>query len=88
MSKLTETVYLTLQPSRFIGNPRRATEFRVTGMRKTPPPTKANEVAIKIQLAVDANLFAEYIPVVEVEIDDRSVLPRVEVIEPDLDELE
>jgi hypothetical protein len=83
MTKLQDIIYLTLDPSRFdsSGQPR---EFRVSGMRKTPPATRSGEVAVKIKLMVDSSLFAEYLPEAVIEIDERAVLPRVEVIVPDL----
>jgi len=84
--KLKETVYLTLEPNRFgyasKGEPRDVLGYRVSGIRKNPPPTKSSEIAIKLELVVDSSLFEEYIPGVLIEIDERSVMPRVEVTDP------
>lgn len=57
----------------------------VIGQRKTAPALKKGEIAIKVNVTVPKSVFAEYIPSVDVEISERSIIHPVliEVQEPE-----
>lgn len=82
MAKLKETVYLVLAPTRRERFPndrdiRAVTDFTVARTTKNRPTTKQGEIAVKVNIAIDASLFDKIAPVVDVELEEGDVFANV-----------
>lgn len=75
----TRSIYLVLKPeyARWGGSPR---GFFVSALRKTKPALDSGEVAVKVELSLDLDIFANFIPVVSAEIQAPDlIVPEVSV---------
>lgn len=80
MPKVKTTVYAVLAatrsryhaPSETTGQ-RPVESFKIDRFTKNLPTTKANEVAVKLTLALDSSIFDKLIPVVEIELGERDL---------------
>lgn len=83
MPKLTDSFYAILKPTKRYGIPvngqRPVQEFAVSKIRRGKPYTNADEVAVKINVTIDSNLFDEVIPVVDIELTANDVFVNAEV---------
>lgn len=82
MAKLKESIYLVLAPSRREPFPndrdiRAVREFKVDRHTKNRPTTKQGEIAVKVNITIDASLFDKIAPVVDVELEEGDVFANV-----------
>jgi hypothetical protein len=73
--KYEDTGYLVIRQDRY----RRAVIDRLT---KKAPALESGEIAVKVRLCIDSDLFKKFLPEVVVEINEPDIIqPTVEVIE-------
>lgn len=82
MSKLTQTSYLVLAPSKRRHYPneqgvRVVEEFRIDRVTKNRPTTKQSELAVRINLTIDASLFDKISPIVDIELEEGDLFANV-----------
>lgn len=82
MSTVKTSVYLVIEPQH---NWQGAVEsIKVDRTTQTPPRLRSKEIAVKLVLSIDRNVFEQFLPVVNVDLSDpRTFLtPEVEVETP------
>lgn len=83
MAKLQESVYLVLTPTKrayredSVTGVRAVTEFAVDRKVKNRPITRQGEIAVKVNLTIDASLFDKIAPVVDVELEEGDLFANV-----------
>ena len=84
--KVETAIYLILSPQRDWQG--RVEAIEVVNMTRCPPNLKSSQVALKINVAVDALLFEQFIPEATITVKDGRVLitPDVEIDEPTVPE--
>lgn len=81
--KVSTTAYAVLKPTKRYGvlNPetglRPAQNITVTRMTKSRPTTAGDELAVKLNITLDASLFDKISPIVDIELEEGDVFATV-----------
>ena len=81
-NKINQKLYLVLKPTRRVNSPdergvRRVLEFTIDRTTKNRPTTKSGEIAVQLNLTIDASLFDKISPVIDVELEEGSLFANV-----------
>ena len=80
--KLSTTVYAVLHPTRRYGPVNEAgirpvQDFSVDRITKKRPVTKVSELAVRLNLTIDASLFDKISPVIDIELEEGDLFANV-----------
>lgn len=81
MTAVKTSIYLVIEPQH---NWRGEVEsIRVDRTTQTPPKLKSREIAVKVNLQIERNVFEQFLPVVDINLSDpRSFLTPTVDVEP------